>query len=69
MVENFGSYLKHERELRGVPLEEISEAKKFIFVFLKLLKKILLTNSLEKSLLKDISGPMPKSLVRMLRNC
>ena len=28
MVENFGLYLKHERELRGVALEEIAETTK-----------------------------------------
>jgi cytoskeleton protein RodZ len=35
MVENFGSYLKHERELRGVSLEEISGATKIHIRFLK----------------------------------
>ena len=39
MVENFGSYLKHERELRGVPLEEISEATKIHIRFLKALEE------------------------------
>jgi cytoskeleton protein RodZ len=39
MVENFGSYLKHERELRGVPLEEISEATKINIRFLKALEE------------------------------
>ncbi len=38
MVENFGSYLKHERELRGVPLEEISRATKIHIRFLKALE-------------------------------
>ena len=38
MVENFGSYLKHERELRGVPLEEISGATKIHIRFLKALE-------------------------------
>jgi cytoskeleton protein RodZ len=39
MVENFGSYLKHERELRGVPLEEISGATKIHIRFLKALEE------------------------------
>ena len=30
MVEDFGSYLKHERELRGVTLEAISETTKML---------------------------------------
>ncbi len=38
MVENFGSYLKHERELRGVPLEEISGSTKIHIRFLKALE-------------------------------
>ena len=39
MVEDFGSYLKHERELRGVPLEEISGATKIHIRYLKALEK------------------------------
>jgi cytoskeleton protein RodZ len=39
MVENFGSYIKHERELRGVPLEEISGATKIHIRFLKALEE------------------------------
>ena len=39
MVENVGSYLKHERELRGVPLEEISGATKIHIRFLKALEE------------------------------
>jgi cytoskeleton protein RodZ len=35
MVENFGSYLKHERELRGVSLEEISGTTKIHIRFLQ----------------------------------
>jgi cytoskeleton protein RodZ len=38
MVENFGSYLKHERELRGVSLEEISGATKIHIRFLQALE-------------------------------
>ena len=38
MVENFGSYLKHERELRGVPLEEISGSTKIHIRFLQALE-------------------------------
>jgi cytoskeleton protein RodZ len=38
MVENFGSYIKHERELRGVPLEEISGATNIHIRFLKALE-------------------------------
>ena len=39
MVENFGSYLKHERELRGVPLEEISGTTKIHIRFLQALEE------------------------------
>ena len=39
MEENFGSYLKKERELRGVPLEEISGATKIHIRFLKALEE------------------------------
>jgi cytoskeleton protein RodZ len=39
MVENFGSYLKKERELRGVPLEEISGATKIHIRFLQALEE------------------------------
>lgn len=39
MVENFGSYLKHERELRGVPLEEIAGTTKIHIRFLKALEE------------------------------
>ena len=39
MVENFGSYLKHERELRGVSLEEISGATKIHIRFLQALEE------------------------------
>jgi len=38
MVENFGSYIKHERELRGVPLEEISRITKIHIRFLQALE-------------------------------
>lgn len=38
MVENFGSYLKHERELRGVPLEEIADVTKVHIRFLQALE-------------------------------
>lgn len=38
MIENFGSYLKHERELRGVPLEEISATTKIHIRFLQALE-------------------------------
>lgn len=38
MVENFGSYLKHERELRGVSLGEISGATKIHIRFLQALE-------------------------------
>jgi cytoskeleton protein RodZ len=39
MVENFGFYLKKERELRGVPLEEISGATKIQIRFLQALEE------------------------------
>ena len=38
MVENFGSYLKHERELRGVTLEAISGTTKIHIRFLRALE-------------------------------
>ena len=38
MVENFGSYLRHERELRGVALAEISRATRIHIRFLKALE-------------------------------
>jgi len=39
MVKNFGSYLKHERELRGVTLEVISETTKIHIRFLQALEE------------------------------
>ena len=39
MVENFGSYLKHERELRGVSREEISGTTNIPLRFLKALEE------------------------------
>ena len=39
MAENFGCYLKHERELRGVSLEEISGDTKIPLRFLKALEE------------------------------
>ncbi len=38
MIENFGLYLKHERELRGVVLEEIAETTKIHIRFLEALE-------------------------------
>ena len=38
MIENFGSYIKHERELRGVPLEKISRITKIHIRFLEALE-------------------------------
>ncbi len=38
MVENFGSYLKHERELRGITLEAISGTTKIHIRFLRALE-------------------------------
>ncbi len=38
MIENFGSYLKRERELRGVPLEKISATTKIHIRFLQALE-------------------------------
>ncbi len=38
MVDNFGQFLKHERELRGVPLEEIAGATKIHIRFLQALE-------------------------------
>ena len=38
MIENFGSYIKHERELRGVPLEEISRITKIHIRYLQALE-------------------------------
>ena len=39
MSEDFGSYLKHERELRGVPLDEIAESTKISIRFLRALEE------------------------------
>ena len=39
MSEDFGSYLKHERELRGVPLDEIAESTKISLRFLRALEE------------------------------
>ena len=38
MIEDFGSYLKSERELRGVPLEEVSATTKIPMRFLQALE-------------------------------
>ncbi|MFQ5673880.1 MAG: RodZ domain-containing protein [Nitrospinales bacterium] len=38
MVKDFGSYLKHERELRGVPLQEIADSTKIPVRFLQALE-------------------------------
>ncbi|MBI4389604.1 MAG: helix-turn-helix domain-containing protein [Nitrospinae bacterium] len=37
-IDDFGLYLKHERELRGIPLEEIANATKIHMRFLKALE-------------------------------
>lgn len=37
-IENFGLYLRHERELRGIPLEEIANATKIHMRFLNALE-------------------------------
>lgn len=47
MPEDFGSYLKHERELRGVPLDEISQSTKISISFLR---------ALEESRFDDLPG-------------
>ena len=47
MPEDFGSYLKHERELRGVPLDEIAEYTKISIRFLR---------ALEESRFEDLPG-------------
>ena len=39
MSEDFGSYLKHERELRGVPLDEIAQSTKISIRFLRALEE------------------------------
>ena len=39
MSEDFGSYLKHERELRGVPLDEIAQSTKISISFLRALEE------------------------------
>ena len=39
MSEDFGSYLKHERELRGVPLDDIAESTKISVRFLRALEE------------------------------
>ena len=47
MPEDFGSYLKHERELRGVPLDEIAQSTKI---------SISLLRALEESRFEDLPG-------------
>ncbi len=47
MSEDFGSYLKHERELRGVPLDDIAESTKISIRFLR---------ALEESRFEDLPG-------------
>jgi len=47
MSEDFGSYLKHERELRGVPLDEISQSTKISIRYLR---------ALEESRFEDLPG-------------
>ncbi len=47
MSEDFGSYLKHERELRGVPLDEIAQSTKISIRFLR---------ALEESRFEDLPG-------------
>ena len=37
-MENFGSYLRNERELRGIPLEEIADSTKIHMRFLQALE-------------------------------
>ena len=39
MSEDFGSYLKHQRELRGVPLDDIAESTKIGVRFLRALEE------------------------------
>ena len=39
MSQDFGSYLKHERELRGVPLDQIAESTKISIRFLRALEE------------------------------
>ena len=39
MSEDFGSYLKHERELRGVPLDEIAQSTKISIRYLRALEE------------------------------
>ena len=39
MSEDFGSYLKHERELRGVPLDDIAQSTKISVRFLRALEE------------------------------
>jgi cytoskeletal protein RodZ len=47
MSEDFGSYLKHERELRGVPLDEIAHSTKI---------SISLLRALEEGRFEDLPG-------------
>jgi cytoskeleton protein RodZ len=39
MSQDFGSYLKHERELRGVPLDDIAQSTKISIRFLRALEE------------------------------
>jgi cytoskeleton protein RodZ len=47
MSEDFGSFLKHERELRGVPLDEIAQSTKISIRYLR---------ALEESRFEDLPG-------------
>lgn len=47
MPEDFGSYLKHERELRGISLDEIAQSTKISIRFLR---------ALEESRFEDLPG-------------
>ena len=47
MPEDFGSFLKHERELRGVPLDEIAQSTKISIRYLR---------ALEESRFEDLPG-------------
>ena len=65
MVEDFGSYLKAERKLRGVTLEELHTKTKIPIHYLQALEKTNLMNCLEKYLLEGTFAPLPESLALM----
>jgi len=61
MTEEFGPYLKHERELRGISLEEVSSSTKINVCYL---------NALENDNLSELPGEVfVRGYIRSYANC